>query len=394
LSFAVFLLIILIILLLFDLYFIISFRNFIRRNNYNKVYYKILIILSVIGIILIAVRFTDRSYNPNLPNLTWLSFAYISLWYLPKLIIIPFFFIKDLFLTIIRLIRKRKNDFLRLNKKLNKRLQIFGWILVLIPFLIVAKTEFFTSQKFIVKEVNITSSDSNFKDLKIVHISDIHAGSLRNSSKMIEVAEIINKNLPDFIFISGDFVNNDPNEMQNISEGIKKLKSKYGIYGILGNHDHYMTDEELEKLKHFIKNTGVDLLINENRKIKVNNTTVNIVGIDDLSFGNNYGDVDKALNGIDTSFYSIMLAHNPRNWKEYNFINRGINLTLSGHSHGGQVMFDLKFIKIIPGEMAYDENMGLYKEKGKYIYVNPGLGTTGPPIRIGIPPEITIINIK
>lgn len=352
--------------------------------------------ISLISLCIMAYNFLNFSFNLRYTDYRWYSYAAISIWFFPKIVIIPILFIKDLMVWITRLIRKYKSNFLNFKPKTHKIIRHTGWILTAIIFLIYTKAVFIDSRKTAVEQVSINIDNLNpkLKGLKIVQMSDIHAGSLQNENRMLKAAEVVNSLNPDLIFITGDFVNSNPNEYAIIERGIMALKAKYGKYAILGNHDHYMSDENHQKLTEKITHSGLKLLINENIKLNINNALVQLAGVDDLSFNNEYGNFNKALRGLNKDSLIIMMSHEPKTWKRYNLPERGVDLTLSGHTHGGQVKLDLLFTTILPGKLAYDELMGLYKYNGKYIYVNPGFGTTGPPVRIGIPPEITVITLE
>jgi predicted MPP superfamily phosphohydrolase len=194
--------------------------------------------------------------------------------------------------------------------------------------------------------------------------------------------------------MTGDFVNNSHAEIDKISYEISKTKAKHGVYGCLGNHDHFMTPEDHQKLVAKLKATGMKLLINENETINLGDGNLHIAAIDNIGFGQQYGDYSLALKGLPEYEPIILLAHDPTNWDKSVLDKLPVDLTLAGHTHGGQVGIELFGKMLTPVKMVYKYWAGLYKKAGQYLYVNRGVGMTGPPIRLGIKPEISLITLK
>ena len=205
---------------------------------------------------------------------------------------------------------------------------------------------------------------------------------------------MINNLKPDIIAITGDFVNSNPDEFLIVNDELKLLRSEYGVFACLGNHDHYMNEKQKVKLKELIKNTGIDLLVNENKILKIKGETLQIAGIDNSSFQLKFGDVNKTLEGLTPGYPTILLCHDPKMWENEIMGKTFVDLTLSGHTHAGQVSLDFTGNYFIPAMWVLKHVAGLYKFKDQHLYVNVGIGTAGPPIRIGIRPEITLITLK
>ncbi len=251
-----------------------------------------------------------------------------------------------------------------------------------------------------------------WKDLKIVQISDLHLGSFSSTNPTDKIVELINAEQPDFIFFTGDLVNYAGTEVDNHVEVLKKLKAKEAIYSILGNHDYGMyndwksKDEQAQNFNHLLaqqKALGWELLLDENRILERNNKTLAIIGVQyighSLRFGQ-FGNLDKAYSGAEHADVQLLLSHDPSHWDKDVSVDekyKKIHATFSGHTHGFQFGVEIPkmHIKWSPSQWVYPHWAGLYNnERGQYLYVNRGAGFLGYPGRVGIPPEITIIQFK
>ena len=338
----------------------------------------------------------------------------VFIWYLPKLGIIPVLLIKDIIKLSIKFVNFLKLKVFNkplLSKELgeisedsnNKPTSLsrrklvgnIGWSMAGVPFLIVVDNMLRNTYDFKIYPVQIPIAKlpPGLNGLKIIQISDIHAGSFLTSKTFINATILANAVNPDLIFVTGDFVNNHPDEMVYAIDGLKRLNAHYGVYACLGNHDHYMTDANHEKLKKIIRDTGIKLLINENTKLSINGSTLQIAATDNTSWGDKYADFDKTLSGLNDIDPVILLCHDPNNWdKEING-KRNVDLMLAGHTHGGQFSFKFFGHEQSPVRYIYKYYAGLYINKDQYLYVNRGCGTAGPPVRIGMKPEITLITL-
>jgi predicted MPP superfamily phosphohydrolase len=205
---------------------------------------------------------------------------------------------------------------------------------------------------------------------------------------------IIKKISPDLVFMTGDFVNFQENEIDKISFEMKQIEAEYGVFACLGNHDHYMFPKEHEIFKSKIRSYGIDLLVNENRTLDIRGNKIQIAGSDNSSWRHNFADFDKTLAGLSKAYPTIMMCHDPSNWDLHINGKRNVDLMLSGHTHGGQFGYNVFGYDLSPVRMFYKQWAGLYKSKDQYLYVNRGLGVVGPPVRIGINPEITHIVLR
>ena len=256
-------------------------------------------------------------------------------------------------------------------------------------------------------EIEFDDLPNSFDGFTISHISDIHCGSFDNYQKVKYGIELINKQKSDVIMFTGDIVNNISAELDPWKDLFSKLTAKYGIYSVLGNHDYgdYMqwnSDDEkiknFENLKKIQNEMGFNLLLNENDSITKGDETISIVGVENWGVGGfkKAGDLKKAISGLSSKEFKILLSHDPSHWNAEVTPNENyFPLTLSGHTHGMQFGIDIPgWIKWSPIKWRYPQFAGLYKKAKEYLYVNRGFGYLAYPGRVGMWPEITVITLK
>ncbi|MBK9183156.1 MAG: metallophosphoesterase [Ignavibacteria bacterium] len=243
-------------------------------------------------------------------------------------------------------------------------------------------------------DLNIRKLPRAFDGMRIAQISDIHAGSFPDHRPFEEVRRILDVLKPDAIVITGDFVNAKPSEMSVIARELAQLKAPYGVFASLGNHDHYNTPQEHAELVKTIRGVGVDLLVNENRRIVDGGSSLIIAGTDNTGFKQSFAKIDRALNGVLEDEATILLAHDPTYWDKAIVGATNVDVMLSGHTHGGQFGVQLLGFEWSPAQYVYKQWAGLYGAGEQLLYVNRGIGTVGPPLRIGIPPEVTIFTLR
>ena len=258
------------------------------------------------------------------------------------------------------------------------------------------------------ESVGIKGLSPNLVGLKIVQISDIHSGSFTFKDPVKNAIDLINAQKPDLVFFTGDLVNDHSDEMSDFMDVFDKIEAKYGVYSVLGNHDygeyhHWKNEEEkdanLEKLKGIHKKLGWDLLMNEHRMLDINNEKVAIIGVENYSALPQFpkmGRLADAHSGSDGANVKLLLSHDPSHWDlqivpEF----KDINLTFSGHTHGFQFGIEIPgWIKWSPAQFMYKQWAGLYQQGEQFLYVNRGLGFLGYPGRVGILPEVTVIELQ
>ena len=299
--------------------------------------------------------------------------------------------------------RKEKNAITRKKFLVNTGLAMGGVVLGSMGFgMLHGNYDFKTfSEKLKIK--NLPNDLSGFR---IVQISDFHLGTWANKEPLIRAIDQINALKPDVIFFTGDLVNNITEEAYPFFEELQEMKAKYGVYCILGNHDygkyhHWDSiEEEKENFEHllaFYNSLDWKLLRNENITLHIKNADLLIAGVENWSINPRFprfGDLDKALTGIPDSAIKLLLTHDPTHWEaEVLEHYQHIDLTLSGHTHGFQVGIETPYFRWSPAQYLYKHWAGLYVQDGHYLYVNRGIGAIGFPGRVGIRPEITLIEL-
>jgi hypothetical protein len=183
------------------------------------------------------------------------------------------------------------------------------------------------------------------------------------------------------------------------------MKAKYGMYSILGNHDYgdyydWKDEDEkmnnLERIKQAHRDIGFKLLLNESIEIEVNQEKFTLIGIENWGLPPfpQYGDLKLAMNGVEKSGFKLLMSHDPSHWDAEVIKDTTIDLTLSGHTHGMQFGINIGNKQWSPVKYKYPRWAGLYRENNQYLYVNRGFGYLGFPGRVGMPPEITVIELK
>jgi len=256
-------------------------------------------------------------------------------------------------------------------------------------------------------KLSYTNLPAAFRGLRIVHISDIHSGSFNNKEAVRKGINKIMKEKPDLILFTGDLVNNVADEMDDYMDVFDKLKAPMGVYSTLGNHDYgdysswdNVEDKKanLEKLKKIHATLGWRLLMNEHVELKKGTDKIALLGIENWSAKARfpkYGDMQKAQAGTDGYPFKILMSHDPSHWKAQVLEDYpDIDLMLSGHTHGMQFGVEIAGFKWSPVQYMYKEWAGLYEKEAQKLYVNRGFGFIGYPGRVGILPEITVLELS
>ncbi len=248
---------------------------------------------------------------------------------------------------------------------------------------------------------------SSFKGLKIVHISDIHSGSFSDIKSVEQGIEKIKSLNPDLIVFTGDLVNDKAVEMEEYKDLFGSLKATLGVYSTLGNHDYgdyvqwpqngISKEQNLENLKKVHADMGWRLLLNEHVVIEKDNDKIALLGIENWSNKARfpkYGKMDLAHAGTGEYPFKILLSHDPSHWEaEVKEKYKDVDLMLSGHTHGMQFGVEIPGLKWSPVQYVYKQWSGLYEDAGQKLYVNRGFGFIGYPGRVGILPEITLLEL-
>lgn len=256
-------------------------------------------------------------------------------------------------------------------------------------------------------KIKLPNLPESFNGLKIIQLSDIHSGSFTDDKPIIKAIEKINKEEADLIFFTGDLVNNLATEVEPYKDIFGKLRAKEGVFSILGNHDYgdYVKwdskeakQANLTQLKQHQKDMGWQLLLDENKLLQRGEDSLAIIGVQNWSTKMHfpkYGNLSKAVAGSEKAAVKLLLSHDPSHWDaqikpEFN----DIDITFSGHTHGAQLGVEIPGWRWSPSKYIYKQWADLYQEGKQYLYVNRGFGFIGYPGRVGIMPEVTIIELQ
>jgi predicted MPP superfamily phosphohydrolase len=254
-------------------------------------------------------------------------------------------------------------------------------------------------------KVPLKNLPRQFHGMKIAQLSDIHSGSFFNKTAVKGGVELLMKEKPDIAFFTGDLVNDRAMEVKDYINIFDKVKAPLGVHSVLGNHDYgdyfQWNDGEaktsnLADLKKAHELLGWKLMLDENRAITVDGESIGLIGIQNWGAGNfaKYGNLEKAYEHTDNYPVKILLSHDPSHWEAQVLPQyKDIDLALAGHTHGMQFGVEIGKVKWSPVQYRYKQWAGLYEENDQYLYVNRGFGYLGYPGRVGILPEITILEL-
>ena len=403
----------LIVLLVMDMYIYFAVRKSIQDHKWklglNAVYLGT-VILGYIGFFYLYFYFTSKplqvAWAPNL------SIGFFFSIMIVKIVMIFFFLFEDIFrflelivVTFKNIISSKKIEISGSGRR--SFVRNTGLIIAAIPFSSMLYGITKGKYDFRVNKVKLSFKNlpKAFEGFKIVQISDIHSGSFDSREAIIEGIELVNNQDADLVLFTGDLVNNDSREILPFLDDFKKLSAPHGIYSVLGNHDYgdykqwrspAEKQQNMELLYQFQERMGFKLLNNENAMISKEGETIGIFGVE--NWGNapfpQRGDLDKALAGVEDVGFKILMSHDPTHWnKKVIHHPVHIDLTLSGHTHGMQFGVEIPGFSWSPIKYIYPQWAGLYKKENQLLYVNRGFGFLGFPGRVGIWPEITLIEL-
>lgn len=383
----------------------------IKTTFENKWIIRIYTIFSLLTVLFLVISFSrfDRTVGQN-PS-TLMTIGLLLLVYVPKLLIGVFMLFEDVFRLIFGLINHftdsvESNSFLPSRRKFISQMAL---AIAFIPFsgLIYGIFKGRYNYKVIKTPIYFDDLPDEFDGFRILQISDLHCGSFDNKEKIQYGIDLINQQDFDILVFTGDLVNTHAEEMDEWYDVFSKIKQgKFGNYSILGNHDYgeYIKwpsyedkQRNFEGIKSIHPKIGWDLLLNENRIIKKGNSEIALIGVE--NWGAKFqqkADLAKAIRGVDKNAFKVVLTHDPSHWDlvlqndPFNF-----HLTLCGHTHGMQFGIEIPgWIKWSPVQYVYKHWAGLYEKGKRYIYVNRGFGYHAYPGRVGIWPEISILELN
>ena len=369
------------------------------------------VIISIAAVVFVFYQFTKFDRKIGQTPMSMITIGVLLLVLIPKLLIGFFMALED----VIRLLIGTKNYFANYDKEasfLPERRRFVSQValgIAAVPFLSLLYGMTIGKYNFRVLKQTLFFPDlpDAFDGFRITQISDIHSGSFDNPEKIQYAIDLVNEQNSDMILFTGDIVNTHAKEMHPWIDTFNKIqKHEYGKFSVLGNHDYgeYVDwnsqkdkEENFEAIKNLYGQIGFNLLLNQNVKVKKGNDEIAIVGVENwgLHFGEK-GDINLASADLKKEDFKILMSHDPSHWE--NVVknhDKHFQLTLSGHTHGFQFGIEIPGVfKWSPVEYVYKQWAGLYENVGRYIYVNRGLGFHAYPGRVGIMPEITVIELK
>ena len=393
---------------LIDIYAYQAVRTSFRNKWVNIAY--LIISIIVLGNFIYQLATFDRGSGLNI-KVNWAIGLFLTL-YVPKIVIMLLMFGEDIFRIPQALYRyfftsgtAESTSYMPSRRQFVSQLALGIAAIPFASFLygIVKGKYNFKVLKYTLQFEDLPEA---FDGYQITQISDIHSGSFDNKEKIEYAVDLINEQNSDLLLFTGDMVNNTASEMRPWKSVFSKLNAKDGMFSVLGNHDYgdYMSwdsKEEkasnLEELKSIQKEMGFDLLLDSSRYIEKNGERIAIIGVENWGKGfKQKGDLKKAVSNVAPNDFKILLSHDPSHWQhqviddDYHY-----HLTLSGHTHGMQFGIEIPgWIKWSPVKWRYKYWAGIYEEKKQFINVNRGFGFLAFPGRVGIWPEITVIELK
>ena len=266
-----------------------------------------------------------------------------------------------------------------------------------------------TNYKVIRQTVYLPNLPKAFDGIRIGQISDIHAGTLFDKTAVRGGVELMMREKTDVIFFTGDLVNYQTDEVDDYISIFEKVKAPLGVFSTTGNHDYgnyrkwstpQAKSKNIQDLLTAHKLLGYDLLMNEHRFLESGGDRIAIIGIENWGVGPahrfpKYGKLAEAYAGTEEAPVRILLSHDPSHWDaQIRPEFPDVDITLAGHTHGFQLGIEVGDFKWSPSQYIYKQWAGLYQEGKQYLYVNRGFGTIGYPGRVGMPPELTVLELK
>lgn len=390
--------------ILIDIYAFQAFRTFSKSVWLNSSY--ILVSLGVLAFLIYTLSTLDRSKGITTDEMY--VFGWFLVFFVPKLLLILFMFGEDLIRFIVGAFTalSGKESFYMPSRR--KFVSAIALGVAAIPFASLIYGMYKGKYRYRVLSYQLEFDDlpEAFDGYTITQISDVHSGSFDNADKIAYGIDLINKQESDVILFTGDLVNNFASEMKNWTQHFSKLKAKDGVYSVLGNHDYgdyadwetqQAKAQNLEDLKTLQAQMGWKLLLNEHRWLEKDGERIALVGVENWGAGfKQAGDIDKAAAGLSANDFKVLMSHDPSYWSERLKTDpKHFQLTLSGHTHGMQFGIEIPgFIRWSPVQYRYENWAGIYKEGNRVLNVNRGFGYLGYPGRVGIWPEVTVIELK
>lgn len=365
----------------------------------------------VLYIAVTAMILTFKENSLKLSQVFWIFSGIIAL-YVPKLLIVIVLLFEDIsrvFRALYQLIAAKPIDGNPSSAISRSRfLSQLSLIAGAVPFVAVLNGMIRTKYNYKVNKIQIPIQDlaAEFQGFTITQISDLHTGSYDNKSAMERGIDMVNEQKSDVILFTGDLVNFKLDEVEGFKEIYAKLTAKDGVFSVLGNHDYYgikdrnfsnKSNPYFQQLRDIHASYNWNLLMNQNATIQRGDKTLAIIGVENHGKGEYFpreGKLHEAIKGVENADVKVLMSHDPSHWdEEVNKKYKDIHLTLSGHTHGFQFGIEIPGFKWSPAKLMYPRWAGLYQEAKQYLYVNRGFGFLGFSGRVGIRPEITVLEL-
>jgi predicted MPP superfamily phosphohydrolase len=365
-----------------------------------------------IGILAVLVYSISSMQNPQVRRDHSWAFSLVALFllfFLPKLVMVVFHGMDDLLHLGRKLWARLLPGSLESTGEQIDRVRFLsqlGLVLAAIPFTGVLYGVTKGRSRFNVARVPVRSSrlPEAFDGLRVVHISDMHLGSYGGDLSLVRNGvDLINAERPDIIVFTGDMVNDYADEAEPFIAELARLQAGMGKFSVLGNHDYSDYPKwpdpadkaaNLVRLKEIHGEMGFRLLLDEHATLEREGQTMGLLGVQNWGHRfQQYGDLAKTIAGTEELPFRILLSHDPTHW-ELQVLGTGIDLTLSGHTHGAQLGVKIGNATYSPAQWVYKHWAGLYSDGGQQLYVNRGFGFIGFPGRVGMPPEITVLELQ
>jgi predicted MPP superfamily phosphohydrolase len=406
--------IVILIMLLVDLYVFMAVRT-VSQNSGDKTritIYSIYWLISAAGIITILLFPYIQAFQTNVVFRNYIFAILVGLFF-AKILASTFFLVDDLrrgaLWLMAKIFPRSGVDFVQQRPGIS-RSAFLSWVGIAVGGGLFTTLLYGFSNKYNygVRKIKLAFANlpKAFKGFRIVQVSDIHSGSFTDKAAVERGVQMVIDQKPDLILFTGDLVNDRSDEMNDYIDVFNKFSAPLGVYSTLGNHDYgdYVSwpsedakKENLERLKKVHAQLGWRLLMNEHVVIKKEEDEIALLGIENWSaFGRfpKYGKMNEAYPGTEKYPFKILMSHDPSHWDaEVRTKYPDIDLMLAGHTHGMQFGVENPYFKWSPVQWFYKEWAGLYKEGKQMLYVNRGYGFIGYPGRVGIMPEITVIEL-
>lgn len=405
-------------MLLMDAYFFTALRTVMWHSSktLKLTITSVFWFFSILSVVFLLL-YPHFYFLHNSKFLKYYVFSFLIGLFFAKLVGAAFFFIDDIRRAITWLIHKTTHDPMTASEKqINISRSVFlNWFGLAASGTLFSSLVYGISNKYDYQVKRIKLSFPNlpmaFKGMKILQISDIHSGSFDNKRAVLNGVHKIMNEKADLILFTGDLINDKASEMDNYIDVFSQLQAPMGVYSILGNHDYgdyyygmnptgellMQKENNFKRLLEVHGQLGWRLMLNEHVVLTKNGESIALIGIENwgaLSSFPKYGKLSQAYAGTEPYSFKILMSHDPSHWDaEIRPKFPDIDLTLSGHTHGMQFGVETPRFKWSPIQWIYKEWAGLYEAGKQKLYVNRGFGFLGYPGRVGILPEITVIEL-